>query len=350
MIEIEIEADGPKDLITQIHNGIGGIFETNWNETVLKINNEVAFGTIRFIPFDWGVHLLDFNLKFHKEVVLKTKSSFEYNPIRFLYASKGSFKHRFTKKNEEKEIKQFESFIFTNKDDSYNFIHFPKNEELEINVIQIVRKHFLKKRTTNVSSLNQKLYEVFVDTDHENRFANYGTLNLKMADLIKKLKNIKGKGMLRVLKIEAKVYEILSLHIQQHNQLLKGVKLPTSLLKSELKTVRKVASKISDKPSKDYNLEQLSLESGLTQAKLQDGFKFLYNRTVTEYIRSVRLETARELLKNSDLNISQIVYSIGFSSRSYFSKIFRERYGITPNEFKKNLKRVVEKKPPLMAV
>ena len=43
------------------------------------------------------------------------------------------------------------------------------------------------------------------------------------------------------------------------------------------------------------------------------------------------------MLKNTDLNISQIVYSIGFSSRSYFSKIFKEKYGITPNKFKKKL-------------
>jgi AraC-like DNA-binding protein len=350
MIEIEIEAEGPKDLISQIQSGIGGILDSNWNETILKINSDIAIGSIRFIPFDWGVNLLDFDLKFHKEVVLKIKSSTEFNPIRFLYASKGSFKHRFSKENKEKEVEQFESLIFTNKDDSYNFIHFPKNEQLEINVIQIVRKHFLRKRTTNVSSLNKKLYEVFVDTDHENRFANYGTLNLKMADLIKNLKKIKGKGMLRILKIEAKVYQILSLHIQQHNQMLKGVKLPTSLLKSELKIIRQISAGISKKPSKDYNLEQLSLDSGLTQAKLQDGFKFLYNRTVTEYIRHIRLETARTLLKTTDLNISQIVYTIGFSSRSYFSKIFREKYDITPNEFKKKLTIVVEKQEPLIAV
>lgn len=350
MIEIEIEAENPKDLITQFQAGIGGVLETNWNETILKINNNIAIGSIRFIAFDWGVNLSDLDLKFHKEVVLKIKSSSEFNPIRFIYASKGNFTHRFSIKNEEKKIEQFESLIFTNKDDSYNYIHFPENELLEINAIQIVRKYFLRKRTTNVSSLNQKLYEVFVDTDHENRFANYGTLNLKMADLIKELKNIKGKGMLRVLKIEAKVYEILSLHIQQHNQMLKGVKLPTSLLKGELKIIRKISADISKTPSKDYNLEQLSQDSGLTQAKLQDGFKFLYNRTVTEYIRHIRLETARTLLKTTDLNISQIVYTIGFSSRSYFSKIFREKYDITPNEFKKKLTIVVEKKEPLMAV
>ena len=337
MIEIEIVADSDKDLLQQIANKIGGDLTSNWSESVLTINNSYASGKLRFVPFDWGVNLLDFEITLHKEFIFKIQAVPEFNPLRFIYPSLGNLKHRFGVENQETKIDQFQSLIFTNKTGGYNYLHFPKNVPLEINLIEIVRKDFLRKRTTNVSTLNKKLHEVFVDTDHEYRFANYGTLNLKMADLIKRLKKVKGKGMLRILKIEAKVYEILSIHIQQHNRILEGVPLPTSLLKSELKTVRKIGNAIVKHPAKDYSLEQISLNSGLTQAKLQDGFKFLYNRTVTEYIRHIRLESARDMLKITDLNISQIVYSIGFSSRSYFSKIFKEKYGITPNKFKKKL-------------
>ena len=335
MIEIEIVADSPKDTLEQICDIIGGTVEEHWGECTLVINNKNAFGRIRLIPFDWGVNLLDFEITFRKEVILNIKAHDKFNPVRFIYNSLGSFKHRFGYQNEEKIVEQFQSLIFTNKTGGYNHIHFPKNEALQINMIQIIRKDFLKKRTTKVSTLNKKLYEVFVDTDHDNRFSNFGILNLEMADLVKKLLQIKGKGMLRILKTEARVYEILSLHIQQHNRLLEGVPLPTSLTKSELKTVRKFGKNILKNPAKNYTLEQLSTKSGLTQAKLQDGFKFLYNRTVTEYKRHVRLESAKEMLKNTDLNVSQIVYSIGFSSRSYFSKIFKEKYDISPNEFKK---------------
>ena len=62
----------------------------------------------------------------------------------------------------------------------------------------------------------------------------------------------------------------------------------------------------------------------------------------TEYIRYTRLEAARDLIRTTDLNISQIVYTIGFSSRSYFSKIFKNKYGITPSEFKENALITVE--------
>lgn len=341
MIEIEIIASSDKNFLEQIIDVIGGEVTSNWSESILTVDNEYATGTMRFIPFDWGVNFLDFNMTMHKEFIFKIHAVPEYNPLRFLYPSVGSFKHRFGVENEESVLEQFQSLIFTNKTGGFNYLHFPKHVPLEVNMIEIVRKEFLKKRSTNVSTLNKKLYEVFVDTDHDYRFSNYGTLNLKMADIVTRLKKVKGKGMLRVLKIEAKVYEMLSFHIQQHNRLLEGVPLPTSLDKTELKIVRKIGNNIVKNPAKDYNLELLSVQSGLTQAKLQDGFKFLYNRTVTEYIRHIRLESARDLLKTTDLNISQIVYTIGFSSRSYFSKIFREKYGITPNEFKKKLLVVV---------
>ena len=337
MIIIEIIADSEKNFLEQFQERIGGSILNSWNESTLTVDNENASGKLRLILFDWGVNLVDLNMTLHKEFVFKIKAVPEFNPIRFLYPSSGSFKHRFGIHNTESNVEQFQSLIFTNKTGGHDYLYFNKNEKLNLNLIEIVRKHFLRKRTTNVSSLNKKLHEVFVDTDHENRFANFGTLNLKMAALIKKLQKVKGKGMLRILKIESIVYEILSFHIQQHNTLLAGVVLPTSLLKKELKIIVKFSAIVLKNPEKEYSLEALSIQSGLTQSKLQDGFKFLYNRTVTEYIRHVRLESARDLIKNTDLNISQIVYTIGFSSRSYFSKVFREKYDITPNQFKKKL-------------
>jgi AraC-like DNA-binding protein len=337
MITIEVIADGKKDFLEQIQDKIGGTIVKSWSENTLTIDNENAAGSLRFIPFDWGVSIVDFDIMLHKELVFKIKAVPKYNPIRFLYASVGSFKHRSGVDENEKNVEQFQSLVSTNKTDGYDYLYLNKNEKLHLNLIQIIRKRFLQKKTTNVSSLNKKLHEVFVDTKHENRFTNFGTFNLKMADLMIKLKKIKGKGMLRILKIESIIYEILSLHIQQHNLLLAGNTLNTELVKSELKAIRKLSASILKNPEKEYSLEELSLQSGLTQSKLQEGFKFLYNRTVTEYIRHVRLESARDLIRTTDLNISQIVYTIGFSSRSYFSKVFREKYDITPNQFKKKL-------------
>ncbi|SHJ11419.1 helix-turn-helix domain-containing protein [Aquimarina spongiae] len=332
-IEIKITAQSTEGTVRQIQEVIGGTIQERWGEYVLTVNNLNAHGSIKFITFDWGVNLLEYDIKFHKDYVLVMDAS-EYNPIHFAYCLEGHCGHRFGFQTEIRSLEQFQSVIITSKDGGYNYGYLPKEIKLEINVIQIARKKYLKKRLNNVSQLNQKLYEVFMDEDHENAFAYFGTFNLKLADKISALRKVKQKGMIRILQIEGMVYQILSMHIQQHDRAVKEEVLPTTLLKRELKIIRNLAKKIIKNVAKDYTLEQLELETGLAQAKLQEGFKLLYAKTVTEYIRHVRLEAARDLIATTEMNISEVVYTIGFSSRSYFSKIFKEKYDISPNEFK----------------
>ena len=76
--------------------------------------------------------------------------------------------------------------------------------------------------------------------------------------------------------------------------------------------------------------------SGLSPFKLQEGFKTTHGRTVADFIRNVRLEKAEELIKTTDLNISEIVYTIGLSSSSYFSKIFKLKYNCSPKDYANN--------------
>ena len=52
----------------------------------------------------------------------------------------------------------------------------------------------------------------------------------------------------------------------------------------------------------------------------------------TQFIHSIRLQKAYQLLQQTDLNISEIAYQVGFSDHSYFSKLFVRKYGKTPTE------------------
>ncbi len=54
---------------------------------------------------------------------------------------------------------------------------------------------------------------------------------------------------------------------------------------------------------------------------------------VAEFIRNIRLEQAARLLREHKLNVSQVAYSVGFSSIGYFSTTFRKHFGVSPREF-----------------
>ena len=68
-------------------------------------------------------------------------------------------------------------------------------------------------------------------------------------------------------------------------------------------------------------------------------FKRAMSISFMEYLYLIRLSHAKNLLLNSDKNITEIAYEVGFSSPAYFTKTFRERKGYTPTFYKKLQKR-----------
>lgn len=338
MKTIHITGGSTEETVKQIQDVLGGVIEERWGEYILNINNENAFGKITFITFEWGGSLLEYNITFFDDIQLIMDTS-HFNPIHFVYTLEGYSLHRFELEDKKRKLGQFQSVIITSKNGGYNYGYFEKNVKTHINLIQVSRLKFIKKRMNDASILNQRLYEVFHDQHHENVFAYFGTYNLRLSNLVKQLNAIKQKGMIRILMKEGIIYQILSEHMQQHaKDVSKAKNTTTSLTKKELNIVRKLASKITKNVSEDYNVQEIALAVGLTEAKLQEGFKSLFSRTVIEYLRHVRLEKSRDLLSNTDYNVSQVVYSVGFSSRSYFSKIFKRKYGLTPSQFLKNKK------------
>lgn len=336
MKTINITAKDTRGTVLQIQEVIGGTITERWGEYVLNVDNENAKGKITFFTLEWGASILEYDITFLDDITLVMDTS-EYNPIHFTYTSEGYCFHRFEKEDKKRKLDTFQSVIITSKDGGFNYGYFEKNIKIHIHIIQISRIQFLKKRMNDGNLLNKRLYEVFHDQQHENVFAYFGTYNLKLTNLIKQFNKVKQKGMIRMLIKEGIIYQILSEHILQHNKDVKlNDDLQTTLTKKEIKAIRKLAQRINKNVADEYIVSDLADEIGLTQAKIQEGFKLLFSRTVIEYLRHIRLEEARDLLNNSDYNISQVVYSIGFSSRSYFSKIFKKKYGISPSKFLKN--------------
>ncbi|MDR1642190.1 MAG: AraC family transcriptional regulator [Clostridiales bacterium] len=81
-------------------------------------------------------------------------------------------------------------------------------------------------------------------------------------------------------------------------------------------------------------LEDLGKRANLNPSYLATLFKKEVGETVVSYIIGKRLNAAKEMLSRSNEPVSQIAYTLGFNSQSYFSAVFRKREGITPNEYR----------------
>jgi AraC-like DNA-binding protein len=74
-------------------------------------------------------------------------------------------------------------------------------------------------------------------------------------------------------------------------------------------------------------------EMALSRAQLHRKIKALTDKTTGEFIRTIRLNRAAELLRAKTDNITQIAYETGFNSLSWFAKAFKEQYGVTPSQY-----------------
>jgi len=86
-----------------------------------------------------------------------------------------------------------------------------------------------------------------------------------------------------------------------------------------------------------FGVEDLSQAVGMSRMQLHRKLKAFTGFSASEFIRTQRLKLAAQLLKNSDINISEIGYSVGFNNHAYFSKCFKEMYQCTPSEFANKL-------------
>jgi len=83
----------------------------------------------------------------------------------------------------------------------------------------------------------------------------------------------------------------------------------------------------------EFNVEALVKEIYLSRSKLYLKIKALTGQTTSEFMRTVRLKRAVQLLEDSDYTIKEVMFMTGFNTASYFSKCFKQQFGIVPSEY-----------------
>ncbi|MCB0593868.1 MAG: response regulator [Lewinellaceae bacterium] len=84
-----------------------------------------------------------------------------------------------------------------------------------------------------------------------------------------------------------------------------------------------------------FGILDLCKELGMSRPQFYRKFKALSGQTVGQYFRSLRLDKAKALLLATSLHISEIAYEVGFKDPAYFTRVFKEEFGVNPSEVRK---------------
>ncbi|MBI3398819.1 MAG: response regulator transcription factor [Deltaproteobacteria bacterium] len=98
-----------------------------------------------------------------------------------------------------------------------------------------------------------------------------------------------------------------------------------------------IAAYIEDKYTEELTLEKIAEMANMNRNKFCSAFKKRFGQTFTSYLNHMRIKRAAELLKNPDLNITEIAYFVGYGSIVHFERVFKEKYGVSPRKYRKML-------------
>lgn len=320
-------------IFDELHENFGGSLMMRLNKYKLNLNDQFGSGNIKGISLKNGVSYLEFDVNLNDEVVLSINAT-KNLPIYFAYCAEGVLGHSFGENGKQRLLQKYQTGILTCKRAEENNLTFKKGIRTKISLIVV---NTTLSETAEGVSLNKKLRDTFFEDNKIDNSLYISSFNLKIGKKIEELKAIKETGIVRNLMIEGIVQLILAMEIQQRLDDLINVANSTGCLtKKEMENIIALSEFIKKYPEDDYTLKLLSRKSGLSASKLQEGFKLLHNRTVRDFIINERMKKSEQLIRTTDLNISEVVYSIGFTSKSYFSKIFKQKYNCSPKFYKEN--------------
>lgn len=138
---------------------------------------------------------------------------------------------------------------------------------------------------------------------------------------------------------EAKILEIIAGLIEWHTLGSKdaGAK---SIADSDIEAMHRLVHYLQQHYCDHVDVQSLAKMCLMSKSKLSSLFRSIYGASIIEYVQSLRIQHAKELLANSTYRIGEISSMVGYEQQSSFSGVFKEKTGVTPNDFRKSQKKM----------
>lgn len=143
-----------------------------------------------------------------------------------------------------------------------------------------------------------------------------------------------GVGCFYYIRMKAKHQEQLSTILQKDNVDDATVEEVTALSVADQDFIDKATAAVSvNMTYSDYSVDALASDLCMSRANLYRKMRSITGQTPTDFIRNQRLERAAQLLRTTSHTVNEIADLVGFSYASYFTKCFKDKYGVLPKDY-----------------
>jgi YesN/AraC family two-component response regulator len=102
------------------------------------------------------------------------------------------------------------------------------------------------------------------------------------------------------------------------------------------KIVETIATRYTDQ---NLSLHNLSKDIGISPTKVSELLQKNFNLSFKQYLNNIRLAESQRLLRDTDRQVSEIAYAVGYTSVTHFHRVFKQVFDQSPNEYRKIVKK-----------
>lgn len=336
MAILNLEEDAPSNHAQAMATYFQSELDESNNASTITMDNDKAKGFISSYRVFNSLTVWIYNVTFLSDFNVDFGLS-EDRTCYFSYNVKGHFLHRFSGQKEFADILQNQNMIVIGSPENSAEVIFPSNVKLEIALLIIDNNLLESLETRNAKRLHSEIQELFKEIPKDHSYRYLGEIDSEIGKYASIVCANNEVTIVAALLTEGAVLNMLATQLKSYMDVNHEEGLRYELTKFELSKITSLGTYVIEHPEEKLTTQVLSSVFNLSVKKLQIGVKQLYGETIARYILNVRLGHAKYLFLNTDYNVSEVCYRVGLTNESHFCRVFRQRFGITPGMYKKNM-------------
>ncbi|MDR7127897.1 AraC-like DNA-binding protein [Algoriphagus sp. 4150] len=334
MNKLEVQSLPLKEVIADIANGLKTNYRHDCGEYIVEIPAAWGEGSIKGINFDGGLGLLIYKCTFHTDMEISFTVN-QTHPLKFLFCLEGNLLHHFEQDEQQHSLQRYQNIIVASKGHNGHVLHFKKDVFTEIYSLEIDRCKFKARISCELEKTKPNLRQIFEDEQASNSFYYNGLYSLVLGEIFDEMKSQNYDHLVKILYLESQSYRMLVQQLIQYDDDSDDNSETKILRKSEAHAIKEAVEIMKLELDSLNSLNSVAQRVGLSSKKFQSGFRHFFGKSANEYLQSLRLSLAQDLLINTNDSIQEIKDKVGFSSQSYFTELFKKMYHNTPSNYRK---------------
>ncbi|BAB73907.1 helix-turn-helix transcriptional regulator [Anabaena sp. FACHB-709] len=285
----------------------------------------MSHGYRRWYHLRPGISLLVDDYTLHDDLVIKTSST---QPMKYLELSFSLLGNNYNER-----VCSGQNFLSCYTDSGQEYLIEWKNQnrilKFDIHIEWSIFKNLI---TNQIDLLPSPLKDVIKIEDDELDYLHIDMTTPKMQGIIREVLHCPYQGLTKQLYLEGKILELLALRLEnftEKSQQRAAKQLKPYQVDSIYQARDILISNINQPPS----LLSLARQVGLNDCILKKGFQEIFGTTAFGYLHKYRMERAKELLREYQMNVNQVAQAVGYESRSSFVRAFSKQFGVSPSAY-----------------